>query len=198
VNEETETVDVYRNSSPYLHGVRLPLKGLYQQRNLPGVLKAIEVLNARGFVIPSASVVQGLENTVAQTHLKGRWQKLADEPLTICDTGHNVDGVYEVFYQVKLQKYNHLLIVWGAVKDKEIRDILAILPSHATYYFCQAKIPRALHAHELAALAADKGLKGTVIPDVNEAIARARSEAQKNDMIFIGGSTFVVAEINEL
>lgn len=188
---------VTRHSNPYLN-LKLPLTGQYQQRNLPGVLKTIDALNHSGFKISEESIVRGLENTIDQTHLKGRWQKLGDRPLMICDTGHNIDGVREVFFQIKTYRYRNLHVVWGAVKDKDIRDILALLPKDATYYFCQAKIPRAMNADTLAELAQQTGLSGGVIPDVNEAIAEARKNAGADDMIFIGGSTFVVAEINGL
>ena len=193
-----DRVDIRKDQKPWLQDVMIPLKGLYQQKNLPGVLKAIEILNSKGFFISKDQIVHGLEKTVEHTHLKGRWQKIGDFPLTICDTGHNIDGVREVVHQISLQKFDQLRIVWGAVKDKDIRDIISILPSDATYYFCQAKIPRAMDAGNLSALAHELGLKGTVVPDVNEALARARAESGKNDMIFIGGSTFVVAEIHEL
>ena len=123
---------------------------------------------------------------------------MADYPPTIRDTGHNVDGVREVVTQLQKQRHNRLHIVWGSVRDKDITGILALLPTEALYYFCEARIPRAMPAHELAEKAAGFGLQGLVIPDVNQALAAARSSAGGGDLIFIGGSTFVVAELDQL
>jgi dihydrofolate synthase/folylpolyglutamate synthase len=186
--------EILKNNTVFIDDVHLPLYGIYQQKNVAGVLKAIEVLNERGFNIPKGAWIKGLEQTVSQTGLKGRWQKLSDKPLTICDTGHNIDGVR----QLKTLRYNQLHMVWGAVKDKDIADILALLPKDAHYYFCQAKIPRALDAQQLLKLASEIGLKGKVIVDVNSAYQEAKQAANDDDVIFIGGSTFVVAEIEEL
>jgi dihydrofolate synthase/folylpolyglutamate synthase len=115
-----------------------------------------------------------------------------------CDTAHNIDGIRQVILQLNTLRFKRLHIVFGVVKDKFIDDILQILPREATYYFCQAKLPRALDAHELAKKASEAGLHGHVIPDVNEARNSALKNASQDDLIFIGGSTFVVAEINEL
>jgi dihydrofolate synthase / folylpolyglutamate synthase len=123
---------------------------------------------------------------------------LQDRPLMICDTGHNIDGITQIVEQIKLLNFSKLHFVFGVVKDKSIDDILAILPRDATYYFCQAKLPRALDASELAKKASAFGLQGSVIPDVNDAKVYALKNASVDDLIFIGGSTFVVAEINEL
>lgn len=178
--------------------LNLPLKGLYQEKNLPGVLNTVDILRHNGFSISNDQLRSGLENTVTQTNFKGRWQKLRDEPLVICDTGHNPDGIREIVRQISLTKFNKLHIVFGAVKDKDITDVLTLLPKDASYYFCQAKLPRALDASVLAEKAKEIGLSGVAIPDVNEAKRAALKNASKDDMIFIGGSTFVVAEIEEL
>jgi dihydrofolate synthase/folylpolyglutamate synthase len=172
-----------------------PLRGGYQEKNVPGVLKTIELLP---FVIKRDAVVAGLQNVIKNTGLKGRWQKIGESPLTICDTGHNEAGIAEVIRQISREKFEKLFIVFGAVKDKDINPMLTQLPEDATYLFCEAKIPRAMPAAELARQASAFGLNGTVVSDVNEAIAAARSLATKNDFVFIGGSTFVVAEINGL
>jgi dihydrofolate synthase / folylpolyglutamate synthase len=190
--------DVLKDGQVYLEKVNLPLQGLYQRKNLPGVLMAVDIVNDKGFVIPVKQMIHGLENTLVQTGLKGRWQQLSKNPLVICDTGHNVDGVREILRQIDLQQYEQLHMVWGCVKDKDVSDILRLLPKEARYYFCQAKIPRAMDAQSLATLAAGFGLQGEVLPDVNDALARARQLAYPSDLIFVGGSTFVVAELNEL
>jgi dihydrofolate synthase/folylpolyglutamate synthase len=176
----------------------LDLKGDYQQKNLAGVLTVVDQVRKEGFVISEESVSDGLKNTTSLTGLKGRWQKLSDRPFTVCDTGHNEAGIREVLSQICKQKFEKLFIVLGMVKDKDLDKVLKQLPSKAHYYFCQAKIPRALSATELKEKAAAFGLSGEVVTDVNKAIAAARKQASEKDMIFIGGSTFVVAEVNEL
>ena len=143
-------------------------------------------------------LLNGLQRVVSQTGLKGRWQILGKKPLKVCDTGHNADGIAEVVNQIREQSYARLHIVLGMVKDKDVTQVLRLLPDDATYYFCQAKIPRAMDAHQLAEMAASLGRRGIIVPDVNDAIREAERNASPEDMIFIGGSTFVVAEIENL
>ncbi len=188
--------NVLKNKKSYA-SVNVPLKGIYQQKNIAGVLKAVELIR-KDFSISEQQLIRGLENVINNTHLKGRWQKLYDHPLTICDTGHNIDGMREVVKQINTIEYKKLHIVLGVVKDKDISEVLSVLPKRADYYFCQAKLPRALDAKELALKAAASGLHGVVIPDVNEAKKMALKTASPADFIFIGGSTFVVAELEEL
>ncbi|MBL0744333.1 bifunctional folylpolyglutamate synthase/dihydrofolate synthase [Chryseolinea lacunae] len=176
----------------------LPLQGYYQRKNIAGVLKAVELMRDLGWKIDDKQLDDGLQRVTTQTGLKGRWQILETKPFTVCDTGHNVDGIREVVAQIKAQPYRRLFMIVGMVKDKDIRDVLRLLPNDARYYFCQAKIPRALDAQALAALANEAGLSGIVMPDVNDALEAARKEASEDDMIFVGGSTFVVAEIKDL
>ncbi len=191
-------VNVYHTDQLFLADLNLPLQGSYQVKNLPGVLKAIDVVKSRGLTISPEHIKSGLEGTVVQTGLKGRWQRLQEKPLMVCDTGHNVDGIREVVRQIRQQRYRKLFIVFGMVKDKSRKEILELLPNDAFYYFCQAKIPRALDATVLAEEAEAVGLKGEVVPDVNEAIGKAKASAESDDFIFIGGSTFVVAEIENV
>ncbi|HEY5750979.1 MAG TPA: folylpolyglutamate synthase/dihydrofolate synthase family protein [Chryseolinea sp.] len=192
------TLEVLRDREVILNKITLPLQGFYQRRNIAGVLKAVNLMRGMGWTITGQQLRHGLEQVVQQTGLKGRWQILSHHPLTVCDTGHNVDGMHEVVRQIEAQAYRKLFMVIGMVKDKDIRDVLALLPKDANYYFCQAKIPRALDAESLSGMALAAGLTGKVVADVNEAIGEARKQAAKDDMIFIGGSTFVVAEINDL
>lgn len=189
---------LFKDGSVAIRDVKFPLKGAYQSNNVRGVVSVIEVLRKKHFKITDAAMKRGLQNVVRNTHLKGRWQILKKRPLMICDTGHNIDGIEYVVHQLKAIPHKRLHFVFGVVKDKSIDDILKILPTQATYYFCQAKLPRALDASELAKKAKDVGLQGYVIPDVNEAKKSALKNASEDDLIFIGGSTFVVAEINEL
>jgi len=176
----------------------LDLMGVYQRKNLGGVLQVVELLNGKGFNISQEAIRIALENVTTITGLKGRWQKLSHQPLVICDTGHNEAGIREVVAQIQAQKFEKLFIVLGCVKDKDLSSVLSLLPVDAYYFFCQAKIPRALDAIELSNRAAVFGLKGEVISDVNEAIGTARKKATPNDFIFVGGSTFIVAEIENL
>lgn len=192
------TFTIKKDHQLFIDKLKLPLQGSYQKKNLPGVCKALELLSQHGFAISKQSIVDGLENVVNQTGLKGRWQKLQEHPLVICDTGHNVDGFREIVSQIQQQEYDKLYMVMGTVKDKDVTDVLKLLPKDAYYYFCQAKIPRALDAGLLREKATALGLSGEVIPDVNEALKAALRQAKRNDMIFIGGSTFVVAEIESL
>ncbi len=175
-----------------------PLQGGYQRRNVPGVIAAVEVLRQQGFSIPDEALARGFREVTTLTGLKGRWQVLGQRPLTVCDTGHNEDGVREVISQIAAQSFRKLHMVWGCVADKDITAILALLPKEAEYYFCQAHLPRALDAYVLAEQAGALGLRGVVVADVNDALHRAQAAASEDDMIFIGGSTFVVAELENL
>jgi dihydrofolate synthase/folylpolyglutamate synthase len=190
--------NVYHHDKLVIENLSVPLQGNYQQKNLAAVLKSVDVLRQLGYTITQGHVLDGLRKVIVNTHLKGRWQKLNDRPLMICDTGHNVDGITQVVRQIRSQKFKQLHFVLGMVKDKDITKVLSLLPVEAKYYFCQAKIPRAMDADQLALKAAEFNLRGSIINDVNEAVAVARKEAADDDMIFIGGSTFVVAEIENL
>lgn len=170
------------------------LKGIYQEKNKKTVLAAIQQLMNSGFSITEENIKNGLLNVVKNTGLLGRWQILSENPLTICDTGHNEAGIKEVLKQISLTKHNHLHFVFGAVNDKEIDSILSMLPKNATYYFCQAKIPRALDVNVLYTKAKEFELKGNPYDSVENAIKQAKANASANDFVFVGGSTFVVAE----
>jgi len=193
---QIEVTDVTDGLSVY--PLEIGLLGDYQAKNLAGVLKAVDVLSGKGWSIPADALSTGVREVVQLTGLKGRWQILAQHPLTICDTGHNESGIRQITEQLGQLQHRQLHIVMGTVNDKDLRKILSLLPPKAAYYFCQANIPRALEAAQLAEQAAAFGLQGTVIPDVNAALAEARRRATADDVIFIGGSTFVVAELDEL
>lgn len=206
--------DIYRVKQEFLDGsvvlsafkqeelvvgnLKLPLQGFYQRKNIVGVLQAIDVLRQSGWQISAAQVRDGLLEVITRTGLKGRWQIIGLKPTIVCDTAHNADGIKEVVDQIKAQSFKTLHIVLGVVKDKDISTVLQLLPANANYYFCRARIPRAMDAGVLSEMAARYGLKGKVIPDVREAIRAAEANATEDDFIFIGGSTFVVAEIDNL
>jgi len=175
--------------------IEIDLLGNYQRYNILGVLKSIEILRGKGFLLSNEAVIEGLRNVQTLTGLMGRWQKLSENPLIYCDTGHNVDGIKYVVDQLRLTPHNNLHMVIGAVADKNIDGMLAILPKNATYYFTQASIPRALNHEELRKRASEHQLYGHSYPTVALALAAAKEVSNPNDLIFVGGSTFVVAEV---
>ena len=179
--------------------VKIGLKGNYQLKNLKGVLQSIEILKKVTMLsITSKNVCKGIENIVSLTGIKGRWQVLNNEPLEICDIAHNKVALKEIFFQLSRLKYQKLYIVFGMVSDKDVKSILQTLPHEAYYIFCAPQLSRALPAEELYYMAKKKGLQGQVEESVSNAIRIARKMAKKKDLIFIGGSTFVVAEIEAL
>ncbi|SFW34053.1 dihydrofolate synthase / folylpolyglutamate synthase [Sinomicrobium oceani] len=169
------------------------LKGIYQTRNIKAVLAAIEQLDH--YNISRAHIVSGLSHVVRNTGLKGRWQQLRTEPKVICDTAHNAEGLKLVLNQVENEVFEKLHIVIGVVRDKDLKLILPLFPENAEYYFAAPEISRALPAEELQAQAHGYGLKGASYPSVKQAYKAALSRAGKKDFIYVGGSTFVVAEI---
>jgi len=187
-------VDIYYNNKLIYKGFRSELSGLYQQKNISGVLVAIDVLRKAGYDVSSANLFQGMLKVVKQTGLMGRWQVLSRKPLTIADTGHNTAGIAEVLKQINTTSFNKLHFVLGMVNDKDIKGVLNLLPKTAAYYFCKPSIPRGLDETHLKQVATSVGLKGISYKSVKVAVKAARRAALKNDMVFIGGSTFVVAE----
>ncbi len=180
------------------YGLILDLKGGYQSKNIAGVLASIEELRQLGFTIIDLHIEQGLKDVMRLTGLRGRWQMIAEKPLIICDTGHNEGGVREIVNQINETHFHHLHMVIGMVKDKDVSKVLGLLPAHATYYFCAASIPRAMPAEELKQKAEVFGLKGNVYANVNDAIRAAKECSALDDFIFVGGSTYVVAEVEHL
>lgn len=178
--------------------LEMDLHGNYQEHNLVGILKATELLQGLGLSITATHIKNGLKSIVKNTGLKGRWQTLQEHPKVICDTGHNEDGIKYIVEQIAEVSYDHLFMVIGMVNDKDVSKILSLLPKQAKYFFCQANIPRAMQAELLYDFALKQGLEGVVVKDVNAALEAAKKSANKNDLIFVGGSTFVVAEVNDL
>lgn len=172
------------------------LKGIYQDKNRATTLQAIRVLQKQNILnIPTNAIVEGFAEVCNITGLTGRWQQLGEKPTILCDTGHNEAGIESVVKQLLKQKYDVLRIVIAVVSDKKIDKILELLPKNAVYYFSQANIPRALKAEELQRQAAECGLQGGVYSSVIEAFGAAKSGASEEDLIFVGGSNFTVAEI---
>ena len=192
----TEVLEI--NSQQFNAHLTPELKGRYQAKNVAGVVTTSLEMRKLGWKIPDEAIARGINQTVSITGLKGRWQVLQHNPLVICDTGHNAEGIQQLVAHSETLPHQNLHWVFGMVKDKNHDKVLAILPKHAQYYFCQAKIERAMDAEALCQLASTYGLQGMVVRDVNEAITKARSLSSSNDLILVGGSTFVVAEVNNL
>ncbi len=171
------------------------LGGWCQSKNTNTLLSAIRCLKQAGYRLAESDVRQGFAHVCEWTGLMGRWQKLGDSPALVCDTGHNVGGFSYLAEQLKRQSCEQLRIVIGTVNDKDVSGILALLPQDAVYYFTKAGVQRALSETELQERAAHFGLQGNSYPDVKSAVAAARQDAGKNDFIFVGGSTFVVADL---
>lgn len=178
-----------------LDGLELDLTGSYQLKNVSTVIHSVQVLNTLGYHLSDQDIRTALRKVKNLTGLQGRWQILGNRPLVICDTGHNVAGISEVMQNIRETPHDHLHIVIGMVKDKDIGSVLRLLPSDAKYYFCQPDLERALPAADLARQALEHQLIGDVYPSTLLALTAAKNDASDNDLIFVGGSTFVVAEV---
>ncbi len=175
--------------------LRLDLMGKYQSLNICTAMAAIEQLRQKGWKIDEPDLRRGLEHVMDNTGLQGRWQTIGANPRIICDTGHNEAGIREVVAQLAQTPYQKLHFVIGMVNDKDIVSVLAQLPKDAEYYFTRASMPRAMSEKQLMKMASYFDLKGESYPTVAEAVAAARENSRPDDLIFIGGSTFVVAEV---
>jgi len=184
---------LFADSGNYNRDYEIGLLGSYQKRNIKGVLGTLDLL--KGFEIREEDKVHGFKNVVKNTGLMGRWQKIGDQPTIICDTAHNKGGLSYVLEQLKNQEFDTLHIVIGVVKDKNITDILPLFPKNAVYYFCKPKIFRGLDENILARQFYDLNFKGDVYKSVNKAFKTAKKRAKKSDLIYVGGSNFVVAEV---
>lgn len=186
--------DIWKNNELYLEACEIPLMGNYQKKNLATVMCAVDLLREK-YELSDDVIRDGIANVIRNTHLMGRWQILNDDPLTIADTGHNVDGIREVISQLAEMSYGKLHFVIGMVNDKDIDHVLQLLPHHCEYYFCKADIPRGLDAKVLADKAFELGLRGKVYDSVRDAYQSAVNAARFDDVVFVGGSNFVVAEV---
>ncbi|MEI7492772.1 MAG: folylpolyglutamate synthase/dihydrofolate synthase family protein [Bacteroidota bacterium] len=188
-------VDAYRDNDVFIRKIPCPLGGDYQLKNLVTLLGIVEELNKQGFEITADHIKKGIRYSAVRTGFKGRWHVLSLKPLTICDTGHNEAGILEVISQIGTIPYTKLHFVFGTVSDKNPELLLKHLPVKATYYFCKADIPRGLDADSLKLLAAEYKLKGKSFKSVPLAYQAAKLAAKEDDLIFVGGSTFVVGEV---
>ena len=203
--KQKETTEVFRkiakqNQAKLIYAsankkYKLNLKEHYQKENISATLTAITQLQKMNWNISERNIIHGIENTLKNTTFMGRWQSLSKHPLIICDIGHNEDGIKQITQQIAKLDYNKLHFVFGVVKDKNIDIILSLLPKKAQYYFCQANIDRAMDTKELTKKAKESNLNGTSHTSVKQAFEAAKKNATKDDLIFVGGSTFVVAEV---
>lgn len=194
---ERQLFHLHRTRDNHDFELLLDLAGDYQRHNIITATAAIDFLHQETpLTISRRAFLEGTRDAAAHTSLRGRWQKLGEKPLVICDTGHNAHGMAYVGEQLRRQSrdYAHLYCVLGVMNDKDLAHMFPLLPADAHYIFTQAKTHRAIPAAELAERAAAFGLQGEVVADVQQAVARARELAGPDDMIFIGGSTYVVGE----
>lgn len=202
--KQVEVTDVFKEKASEMNAelsfasdnfmdYKTDLQGEYQKLNANTAVKVVQKL--KQFTVSEHQIHEGLLRVVNNTNLKGRWQILQEEPKVICDTAHNAEGLKIVLDQLKKENINQLHIVLGVVSDKKLDEVLPLFPKNAIYYFCQPEIPRALSARELELVASEFNLKGEVFLTVNQAYNSAKEHALDNDLIYVGGSTFVVAEV---
>jgi dihydrofolate synthase/folylpolyglutamate synthase len=188
--------EIYFASNLILETYPSDLIGDYQEHNIKTVQQTISILNTqKEFIVSDINIKSGLLNVIKNTSLEGRWQQLGEFPKIICDTAHNKNGLEIVMKQIQKEIFDTLHIVLGVVNDKNLDDIMPLLPTNAKYYFCKPNIPRGLDACDLQKKALEFGLKGEVFNSVSESYKTALDYSDKTDFIYIGGSTFVVAEI---
>ncbi len=186
-----DVIDPYGVEDQY----QLDLKGSYQVKNLAGVLLTVDELRKQGFEISNLHVHDALKKVQSSTGIQGRWQQLSKDPFVICDTGHNEDGIHEVIKNLAATRYNKLHFVIGAMRDKDLSHMLPYLPKDAVYYFCAPDMPRAMPSDLLREEAMVFDLHGQNYLAVEEAFTAAKTAYEKGDLIFVGGSNFVVAEV---
>lgn len=205
--EDELTLSSIRNNKAYLitsilnatgtllKDLQLDLTGTYQLKNILTVIQTVQLLKKLHYTISDEALFKALRNVKKITGLQGRWQILSQSPLIIADTGHNIAGITEVIQNIRNTQHEQLHMVIGMVKDKDINGVLSLLPKDAVYYFTQPDLERALPAEELTSQAGQHGLKGKTFKIIKEALSHAKAAALPGDLIFVGGSTFVVAEV---
>jgi dihydrofolate synthase/folylpolyglutamate synthase len=193
--DQRQLFNVRNSEGVVFENLRLDLLGKYQSKNICTLLCAIQELSRQGWNISESNIRNGLENVCGLTGLSGRWQTIGANPRIICDTAHNEAGIREVVLQLRQLPFKKLHFIIGMVSDKDIAGVLALLPKEAIFYFTKASIPRALSEHQLMQMATFFGLNGAAYEDVPTALLDAKMYADADDLIFIGGSTFVVAEV---
>jgi dihydrofolate synthase/folylpolyglutamate synthase len=186
--------NVLRNGNIRYPNMKCSLLGHYQRMNAVTLLTAIEELRHTGLQIDEKATYAGIRNVVKNTGLAGRWQVTGKDPLIVCDTAHNADGLTQVLQQAKETPHRQLHIIAGFVNDKDTRSILAMLPKEATYYFTRLSVPRTLDEQELNHRAADAGIEGKAFPDIGSAMKECLANVASDDLVLITGSNFLVAD----
>ena len=189
-----QILNIRKNNESIYPDLKTDLIGTYQKKNIICALKTIDILSD-SFTIKTNDIYEGILNVTKNTNFKGRWQILGHNPLMIADTGHNEAGIKEIVSQIEKTAYKKLHFIFGTVKDKNLDSVLSLLPKEAIYYFTKAQIPRALEENILFNNAKKFKLKGQTFNTVSKALKNAKLQSEKNDLIFIGGSTFIVAEV---
>lgn len=192
--DQKQLFNIKDSQGMVFENLRVDLLGKYQARNVCTLITAVAELQKKGWRISEKDIRAGLEDVTGLTGLAGRWQVIGANPAIICDTAHNEGGIREVVAQLQQMPCRKLHIVFGMVSDKDVSGVLAMLPREALYYFTRAAIPRAMDEGRLMKMASYFGLKGTSWESVTGALEAAKEAAGKDDLIFVGGSTFVVAE----
>ena len=177
------------------HSYTSTLRGGCQQENTATVCEVVRQMRDLGWDISDEALESGLQNVLKNTQLRGRWEQISERPKVICDTGHNTHAIASIVKQLEEEPYQNLWMVIGMVGDKDVDAVLGLLPKQAKYIFCQPNIPRALSAEVLSEKAAQYLLLGTSIQNPKDALVKAQKLANEDDLIFVGGSTFVVSEI---
>jgi len=185
---------VYKGEICLFKALKLDLTGSYQLKNILTVIQSVISLREAGFHLPDEAVYLAIKKVRESTGLRGRWDVLSKNPLVIADTGHNIAGIQEVLQNIRDTPHKRLHVVIGMLKDKDVSTVLQLMPAAAIYYFCQPNLERALPAYDLALQAEKSGLKGDIFETVTLALDAAKTSAGPDDLIFVGGSTFVVAE----
>ena len=179
-----------------LDNLEVGLSGDFQEKNVSTVVETISILNKyTPFKVPETALLEGFKNVKSLVNFIGRWQVIGEKPTILCDSAHNEGGLKWVTQQLKSLTFNKLHIVLGFVKDKDLSKVLTLFPKEATYYFAKANIPRGLDAEILRGLAGAQNLKGKAYKTVKQALSAAKKSAKTNDLIYVGGSIFVVAEV---
>ncbi len=187
--------DIHDGSNLIAKDYVCPLSGAYQRKNLVTLFQALLVLKLLGFNIGNNNIQQGIENVVTNTSFRGRWEIIGREPLTVCETAHNSDGIKSMLEKLDTIQFNKLHIIYGCVNDKDFVQILNMLPEKAIYYYTEPSVPRKMPVEQLSETAAKNGMAGESYTDVHQAIAAAKANADKDDMILITGSIFLIADV---
>ena len=182
------------NQSQYIY--TCPLAGSYQQENIQTIRTAVDQLNLKGWALDEIAIKNGITNVIDNTSLHGRWETISTSPLIILDVAHNTDGMQKMIEQLNRFKFENVYLVIGMSSDKDVNEVLALLPKHANYAFTKANLPRAMDPGELKKMAENYGLKGDVYLNVNEALSTFKERAKEGDIVLVCGSIFVVGEVD--